>query len=74
MTSLCLTSAASTSALAELLGSETPLLSSLHTVAMGPATEQAAQLCAISVDTCSDHPTSAAVVATLLENSEKDNG
>jgi uroporphyrinogen III methyltransferase/synthase len=74
LTSLCLTSAASTSALAELLGSETPLLSALHTVAMGPATEHAAQQCGIGVDTCSDHPTSAAVVASLLESGEKDNG
>ncbi|MBW2186703.1 MAG: hypothetical protein JRG71_10015 [Deltaproteobacteria bacterium] len=45
-------------------------MSSLHTVAMGPATEQAAQQCSISVDTRSDHPTSAAVVASLVKIAE----
>ncbi|MCD6525903.1 MAG: uroporphyrinogen-III C-methyltransferase [Desulfuromonas sp.] len=66
---ICLTSATSTTALAELLGpSAGTLLAPLHTVAMGTATEQAARHCRLQVDAVASRPSIEAVVEEFLND------
>lgn len=64
---LCLTSAVSTYALAEILGPCTgTMLAPLKTIAMGEATVKAARRCGIQVDTVAAEPTLDAVIDELI--------